>query len=212
MHPDLRSGAVKPSGTPRAAVQRARSLGAAHAILNRLGLALILVASDRRILHANKAAEAVLGRGDGLTVSQARLGCAQQAALPRLAAAVAATARSGQAQALVLECRGSNLVYQLSVVPMADGAVRGALILFADPHAQDETLAARLRALFQLTPAEAYLAVALTQGEALQAIAARRAVGLGTVRGQVKSIAAKMHCRRQAQIAAVVARLPVLLA
>lgn len=65
-----------------------------------------------------------------------------------------------------------------------------------------------LRALFDLTPAEARVASGIAEGLSLGQIAARHAVSVETVRVQAKAIFAKTGATRQAQVAALLAGLP----
>lgn len=95
-------------------------------------------------------------------------------------------------------------------MPAPQGDGMAALIVFRDPDDQDVSLPGRLRRLFALTATEADLAVALSQGASLTEIAGTRTLRASTVRSQIKPIAAKMRCSRQAEIAAIVAHLPPL--
>lgn len=61
----------------------------------------------------------------------------------------------------------------------------------------------RVAAHYGLTPAEAKLAAALSEGEDLQAIAERFSIAYGTVRHQLKSIFAKTGARRQSELVAM---------
>jgi len=65
-----------------------------------------------------------------------------------------------------------------------------------------------LRALFDLTPAEARIAAALAEGLTLDQIAARFSVSVETVRSQVKAVLAKTGTHRQAELAALLAGIP----
>ena len=66
----------------------------------------------------------------------------------------------------------------------------------------------RVAQWFGLTPAEARLAVALAGGQTLQDYAARRAVSLNAVRFLLKGIFRKTGAASQAQLVAMIARLP----
>ena len=176
-------------------------------ILDAIGLAIILVTAERRILQLNRIATKALSRGDGLVARKTFLTCAQDNFQARLVRAVASAAKSRTPGAMMLERHGGQPPYQLTIAAAPGGA---ALVLFRDPDSEDASLGTRLRALFALTAAEAGLAVALSHGASLAEIAAARRVRESTVRSQMKSIAAKMHCRRQAEISAIVARLPPL--
>ena len=170
-------------------------------------MAVILVTAERRILLVNRIGAKALHRGDGLLARKSFLVCAEDNFQARLARDVATAAKSRTPVALMLERRGGQAPYQLTITAAPGGST---LVLFRDPDSEDGSLNARLRNLFALTAAEAGLAVALSHGASLREIAAARAVRESTVRSQMKSIAAKMHCRRQAEITAIVARLPPL--
>ena len=62
---------------------------------------------------------------------------------------------------------------------------------------------------FGLTRCEATLAAALAAGRALKQIAKLRGVGIGTVRGQLKSIFIKTATTRQPELVAMLSRLAV---
>lgn len=184
---------------------------AGQGALDFLAMAAILVEPDRRVLRTNKAADAVLRRRDGLLLHKGILTCLQSASLQLLSAAVAvATAPYPRPSACLVERPGKPAGYRISASPTQQSGVGPAWLLLSDPEEEDASLTARLRAMFALTVAEAELAVALSQGHSLARIAVMRKVLPGTVRFQVKAIAAKMHCRRQVEIVAIVARLPAL--
>lgn len=63
-----------------------------------------------------------------------------------------------------------------------------------------------LRACFDLTPAEAEIAVAMLGGFDRQSISRSRGVSAGTVQTQMKSIFQKVHVRRESELVAVLSR------
>jgi DNA-binding CsgD family transcriptional regulator len=98
--------------------------------------------------------------------------------------------------------------YDLTIVPLNMGeANRRVLVAVRDSSHLDCSLAERLRALFGLSPAEAEIAMLIANGHSPADISDERAVSIGTVRLQIKSIALKMECGRQSAIASVVNRL-----
>jgi DNA-binding CsgD family transcriptional regulator len=110
------------------------------------------------------------------------------------------------AQSLTVERAPDRTPYLITICPMP---LRGRLmIVLRDPDVEDISLISRLRSLFDLTLAEAAVAADLAKGAALGDIARRRGVGLNTLKTQLASVMTKMRCRRQAQIAAIVAALP----
>lgn len=61
--------------------------------------------------------------------------------------------------------------------------------------------------MFDLTPAEVQIALALTQGQSVKDIATQRRTAVYTVRSQVKSLFEKTETRRQADLVRLVTRL-----
>jgi DNA-binding CsgD family transcriptional regulator len=66
---------------------------------------------------------------------------------------------------------------------------------------------ARLRQLFDLTPAEARLAQGLARGEALEEVADELKIKMTTARSQLATIFGKTQTRRQAGLVAILSRL-----
>ena len=67
-----------------------------------------------------------------------------------------------------------------------------------------------MAAIYALTPSECVIALAIAAGAAPERIAEQRRVSIGTVRLQIKSIAWKLGCHRQSEIASTVNRLTAL--
>ena len=82
------------------------------------------------------------------------------------------------------------------------------IIVLHDHEAVDASLHQRLRALYQLSNAEADIALQIAAGLTVAELAESRTTEIGTVRNQVKAIAAKLGCSRQAEIAARIAEMP----
>jgi DNA-binding CsgD family transcriptional regulator len=93
-------------------------------------------------------------------------------------------------------------------VVRADASVA---VFVSDPTAatdeEDCLVRDRLRAAFQLTPAEAAVAVALAGGDGLRAVAAAHGVTLATVRTQARQVFRKTGVRGQTALARLVERL-----
>jgi DNA-binding CsgD family transcriptional regulator/PAS domain-containing protein len=179
--------------------------------LDSLGIATIVVRGDGRIVHANAAGEAVLRRQDGLWLQDGAIGCRHPDAGPRLAAAIAAAtaANHPEGSAVAIDRGAGHAPYLVDLTPLGGRFRRSmALLTFRDPAVADTSMALRLRSLFGLTRAEAAIAMDLSRGVSPAGIAPRRGVKRKTVRTQVASVAAKMGCGHQADIAAKVASLP----
>lgn len=62
---------------------------------------------------------------------------------------------------------------------------------------------------FDLSPAEAKIAVAIAEGHSPEYIAKKHAVELSTVRTQLKAVYSKTGASRQAELVSVLASLPI---
>lgn len=69
---------------------------------------------------------------------------------------------------------------------------------------------AALQKLFNLTPAEASLAVKISRGKTPAAIARSNGVTIATVRSQLKAVFSKTNTRRQAELVGLLARVSLL--
>lgn len=85
-----------------------------------------------------------------------------------------------------------------------------AMIILIDPDSQVSPSELVLRHGFGLTPAETRLAVALANGATVNVFADKHHISAGTARFQLKSIMAKTSTHRQADLAALLARLSVI--
>jgi DNA-binding CsgD family transcriptional regulator len=84
------------------------------------------------------------------------------------------------------------------------------LLICVDLNASQPASSKPLQSVFGLTHCEAYLAAQLCTGATLRQIAARREIGIGTVRGQLKSIFIKTGTTRQPELVALLAKLTCL--
>lgn len=187
---------------------RGRSL---QATLDLVGHAIFTLNASGRLISCNAPAEAMLRRQDALLLRQNHVRARDgQSDVALQAALRAAAAREGtQAGALFVQ-RERSLPYMLSVSAIWSGSERQIVLIATDPATRDASLASRLRALHGLTRAEADIVVALCDGKALEDVSHERGVALATVRTQMKAIYSKTDCRRQSELVARFARLPLL--
>jgi DNA-binding CsgD family transcriptional regulator len=82
------------------------------------------------------------------------------------------------------------------------------LLCFTDLVGERPPSARLLGQAFQLTAAEARLASSLTAGDGIDAASARLAIGRETARTQLRAILAKTGTHRQAELTALLSRLP----
>jgi DNA-binding CsgD family transcriptional regulator len=96
---------------------------------------------------------------------------------------------------------------ETAVQPAFSGATR--LLIVSDPELRVAPAADLVHQLFELTPAELQLAIAIARGSKLAEIAADQGIKVGTVRAHLKSVFAKTNTRGQAELTALLARLAV---
>ncbi|MFM2356158.1 MAG: hypothetical protein RLZZ528_1894 [Pseudomonadota bacterium] len=105
----------------------------------------------------------------------------------------------------ILHIIGTDLAPD-SAGTVVSGRISRIQVATLDAPAQDDALH-WLRNTMQMTQAEAEIAVAISDGQSLNEIAATRSVSIHTVRNQVKSALGKSGARRQADLVRLVALL-----
>jgi len=84
------------------------------------------------------------------------------------------------------------------------------VVLLVDPEDCPDLSHSLLQQVFGLTKSEARLASQLMCGQCLEEIAAANDVSLGTVRSQIKTVFAKTHTHRQAELVGLLTRLALI--
>lgn len=170
-----------------------------------------------RVLWANRAAEALLERGDGLCL---RAGLLISPELEQQHALHAALRRclggpgeppAGGVRLHLTRRAGPPLRLSLLRVPPADGeqpTAQEVLCVLDDPGGQQLPPAGLLEARYGLTPAECRVALAVAQGQGAEDIAAQGQVSVGTVRNQLKQVLSKTGTHRQAALVRLLLSLP----
>jgi DNA-binding CsgD family transcriptional regulator/PAS domain-containing protein len=178
--------------------------------LDHLGLAVIVVDRQSRILYANRAALAVLKRGDALRAPFNKLGALTAARTTELEALIHGAARTAQGKewnaggALRLT-RPGRLPVTVFVAPFCPARggfasiAPAAILLVRDPELTTASSQV-LRGLFGLTATEAAVAALLAEGRSIDEIAAAQSVSLNTARTHLKSILVKTGTNRQAEL------------
>lgn len=180
---------------------------AARSSFDSMELAIFQVDESGKVLDGNAQADELLRGALGLRQVRGylRAGGGDAEVLKR--AIARATDSAPEASLLSIgEARLSVTVSPLKV----PGAKRRALIMVKRPFGRQRDLDRHLMQLFGLSKAEARISISLAEGLSPADIAEQRQVAEGTVRVQVKTIMAKLGCRRQTQIAAAVLSLPPL--
>lgn len=206
-----RMGVLAPHVRRSVQMQRRFALAeAAHASLDRLPWAILVVDAGGGLLSCNAAGEALLRCGDGLSLRRGRLVAAAPRETGALWSAIrqAGVAADGGAQppaALALPRPSLKRPLEVLIAPQRPSPARPgqppAVTLFvSDPERRAEPAADALRRLYGLSKAEATLAVALVDGSGLGEAAARLGISRATAKTQLQAVFAKTDTRRQAQL------------
>lgn len=170
--------------------------------------AVFLIDVELRVLFANVRAAALFGADMPLRLHGGRLqtDSSDAQALARVVREVAGMGKAG-AHALALR-RGGRLPLTLMVMPFqpagrAPSGLPSAIVLARDPEEMMVSSHA-LSQLFDLTPAEAGVAQALSTGAALEDIAALHRTSVNTVKTHLHHIYAKTATRRQGELIAMI--------
>ncbi|MDP4023761.1 helix-turn-helix transcriptional regulator [Methylobacterium sp. NEAU 140] len=107
--------------------------------------------------------------------------------------------------AIVASPGGTPLV--LHAIPLAgDDPDAAAVVVLVDLRRNPRPSVSTLQKLFDLTPAEARLAVEIASGQTLSEISQRGGVSNATLRTQLSSLFTKTETRRQAELAVLLTR------
>jgi len=158
-------------------------------------------------------AEALVSAGHGLRLHLGRLRVSLPTDAKALADAIDAAATSvdkvaPQPNSVVVRSGDSSsvpLVLDVCALPLPANELRFApqvMIVAHGARASEARRAVILRTLYDLTAAEANIAEQLAEGKMPLSIAKSRGVAVGTVRGQIRSIKAKIGVNRQIEITA----------
>jgi DNA-binding CsgD family transcriptional regulator len=178
----------------------------------------ILISSTGAVLYANRAANEIAASRDGLMLRASGL----KAEIPREDAALQrlihqARTNSGQpprsGSRLAISRNSARQPYTIQVLPVrmsrvcAGGIVAAALILIIDHGRETHLEPADLRNIYDLTQAEARVALLVLNGRGLQFVADKLCVGLSTVRVHLQRVFEKTRTHRQAELARLLVEL-----
>jgi DNA-binding CsgD family transcriptional regulator len=175
---------------------------------------MIVLDADGRAVHLNRAAQAIVGRRDGIGVERSGAIVLASSDAARQLAALLSGVRDGGAAGGTLRVprRHGRAAYTLVISAQphrhdhrddAAGAgviARGAMVLIHDPDRRLQASPALLRRIFGLTRREAELVGALVAGIGTAGFALQAGISLNTVRFHLKSVYAKVEVRGQAEL------------
>jgi DNA-binding CsgD family transcriptional regulator len=178
----------------------------------------VLISSTGAVLYANRAANEIAASQDGLALRARGL----EAEIPREDAALQrliqqARTDSGQAprsgSRVAISRNSARQPYVIQVLPVrthcvyaGSGAV-AALVLIIDHGCEAQLAPADLRNIYDLTEAEARVALLVLKGHGLQFAADKLGVGLSTVRVHLQRVFEKTQTHRQAELAKLLVEL-----
>jgi DNA-binding CsgD family transcriptional regulator len=197
---------------------RARNQGqGALELLHGLGQALFLINGDGRVIWQNASADRLLKQQDGISTSDGELRACSQAANTELQRII----KSGlSASSLLRERTGGMMTiprpsmkrsYHVLVSPLSTAGKSNlalqqssispsAAVFIMDLEQNPTPPAVVLRKLYNLTPAEGRLAMAIGSGISLKAYAEQNKLSIHYVRWLLKQVEAKTDTRRLADL------------
>ncbi len=175
--------------------------------LDKLAFAAIVVTADRRVVVANAAAETLLRAQTAFRAVRGVFAAVDDPSHAVLTAAIGKATARRLPQGDAFMVHGADALSYRAVISPVSGSK--ALILIDNPqhpHAQPHIL----RAMYSLSESETQLAVALINGQTLDAFAEQRGVKMSTARSQLSSLLLKTGTTRQPELVARLASLPPL--
>jgi DNA-binding CsgD family transcriptional regulator len=181
-------------------------------LLDRNPAAIVLLDERKRIVYANRSAEALRSNGDGIRLGADGLTFARRQDNDRLqrliARAVSADASRGEFSGGIMRSPrpSGRRAYAVLVTavsqryPALSTFRPAACVMITDPDSRTVLPGDRLRAAFGLTEAEARLAALLAAGEDLRSAAEALEITYGTGRTRLAQIFAKTETRRQGEL------------
>ena len=181
-------------------------------LLDRNPAAVLFLNERKRIVYANRAAEAFRSNGDGIRLSADGITAKGRRDNERLQGLIA----QALSPAVLPERSPGGVVrisrpsgkrpYVMLVAPIvkefpALSTIRPAVcLIITDPESQNALPGCRLQAAFGLTEAEARLAALLAAGEELHVAAEKLSITYGTARVRLAEIFHKTDTRRQGEL------------
>lgn len=187
------------------------------ATLDRLPMGIVVVDAQANILFMNSQGTGYLVGNHGLTMSPSGL-CrtsrpAETAELHRLVKLAVDTNSETLAHALAVTREEADRPLSVVIAPLPAEHNNGrvAVLLISDPERQSLPSVDTVAKLFDLTDAEARLALALCEGQRIEDAAQHLGITLNSARTYLKRIFGKTDVTRQAELVRLVLAAPTLL-
>jgi DNA-binding CsgD family transcriptional regulator len=183
--------------------------------LDMLDCALLIVDEEGRVEYRNRVAAALLAAAHGgLALSGGALTARGRKLRDSLSQAIQLACTELEPTGICVSQTGAppERWLRLVVAPIYFGAGGGrrAALWILNTTAPAQPSEELLAALFGLSRAEARLAIGLLMGRSASEYARQAGVGVATIRSQLHSIFSKTGVRRQAQLVALLSKVPVL--
>ena len=184
--------------------------------VDQLSVATVILDERGRALNTNSVARHILQQADGITLEADHLKLSsrnQDIELQQLIEAAITAQRAGtpgMARALRVSRPSGAPELGLVIRPVpasewAEGQSSPCIVAFiSDPGLEESASQQLLAELFELTPAEANLAIKLARGLSLAQVCKEQNISQHTARAQLKSIFAKTGVTRQAELVRLV--------
>ncbi|MEH6586479.1 MAG: helix-turn-helix transcriptional regulator [Halioglobus sp.] len=184
--------------------------------VSQLAVASIILDEQARVLSANPVAQVLLDQGVGLCLKGQQLHIEGRDINKELQQAIGSIIRAQhQGEPTVVKALRvprsagrSDLGLVVRPVPVSawsEGqSSPSAVVFISDPDLHESASRQTLADLFQLTPAEANLAILMARGLSLAEVSEAQSISQHTARAQLKSIFAKTNVSRQAELVRLV--------
>jgi DNA-binding CsgD family transcriptional regulator len=184
--------------------------------VDQLSVATLVLDERGRILTANSVARRLLEERDGICQVDQQLASPDRTVNSRLQELIGDTVTAqragttGTARALRIARTPGRPELGVVIRPIAasewdEGQSSPCVAIFiSDPEQQESASGGILGELFELTPAEASLAIKLARGRSLAQVSEEQCISQHTARAQLKSIFAKTGVTRQAELVRLV--------
>lgn len=184
-------------------------------VVDNIAPAVLVLTSALSITRTNLAAEQILSDDDGLSGSQRVLSAAHAPTRMMLRTSVTAVTRPdrrpGHARTFKCPRPSGRQPYVIHVLPSRPTLVRDAepraLVIIVDPARNPAPPHATLRVLYELTDAEARIALLALRGEGISPIATELSLSVSTVKTHLQHVFEKTGTHRQAELVRLLAQI-----
>ena len=178
-----------------------------HAVIDTIRHGLVVLESDRDVVHLNAAAEQILTAGDGLCMRSKRIEATRGSTNDHLHSSISRACvpqQNGLRNGDSLACTrpSGERPYIIHVLPLTgdDHPPSRALVMIIDPELEPEPPKMLIRRLFGLTNAEGDVALRVVRGDGLKPISDDMALSIATIKTHVHHIFDKTDTHRQAEL------------